>query len=75
MLDWNAPTGGYLINGRLALGRQAGLGAIKWTRNAFNWDSSSVTHIYPIAGEYLFRDSMVKKIQLSGRRHLYIVVT
>ena len=36
MLDWNAPTGGYLINGCLALGRQAGLGAIKWTRDAFN---------------------------------------
>ena len=36
MLDWNAPTGGYLINGCLALGRQAGLGAIKWTRDHFN---------------------------------------
>ena len=36
MLGWNAPTGGYIINGCLALGRQAGLGAIKWTRNAFN---------------------------------------
>lgn len=36
MLDWNAPTGGYLINGCLALGRQAGLGAIKWIRDTFN---------------------------------------
>jgi hypothetical protein len=36
MLDWNAPTGGYLINGCLALGRRAGLGAIKWTRDHFN---------------------------------------
>ena len=36
MLDWNVRTGGNSINGCLALGRQAGLGAIKWTRNAFN---------------------------------------
>jgi len=36
MPDWNAPTGGYLINGCLALGRHAGLGAIKWMRNTFN---------------------------------------
>lgn len=31
MLDWEAPTGGYLINGCLATGRAAALGAISWT--------------------------------------------
>ena len=30
MLDWEAPTGGYLINGCLASGRAAGLGAVAW---------------------------------------------
>lgn len=30
MLDWEAPTGGYLINGCLATGRHAGLGALRY---------------------------------------------
>jgi len=30
MLDWEAPTGGYLITACLASGRQAGLGALAW---------------------------------------------
>lgn len=30
MLDWEAPTGGYLITGCLATGRAAGQGAVKW---------------------------------------------
>lgn len=30
MLDWDAPTGGYLINGCLAGGRAAGHGAVMW---------------------------------------------
>ncbi len=30
MLDWEAPTGGYLITGCLATGRQAGLGAVAY---------------------------------------------
>lgn len=30
MLDWEAPTGGYLISACLALGRTAGLGAAAW---------------------------------------------
>tara|TARA_R110002049_G_scaffold44333_5_gene130024 strand:- start:75697 stop:76878 length:1182 start_codon:yes stop_codon:yes gene_type:complete len=30
MLDWEAPTGGYLINGCLATGRWAGLRAAEW---------------------------------------------
>lgn len=30
MLDWEAPTGGYLITGCLATGRLAALGALRW---------------------------------------------
>jgi len=30
MLDWEAPTGGYLINGCLATGRHAGMGALQY---------------------------------------------
>ena len=30
MLDWEAPTGGYLLTGSFATGRKAGLGAAKW---------------------------------------------
>jgi hypothetical protein len=30
MLDWEAPTGGYLLTGCFASGRQAGLGASAW---------------------------------------------
>jgi uncharacterized flavoprotein (TIGR03862 family) len=32
MLDWEAPTGGYLITACLATGRAAGLGAARWLR-------------------------------------------
>ena len=30
MLDWEAPTGGYLLSACLASGRAAGLGALTW---------------------------------------------
>jgi uncharacterized flavoprotein (TIGR03862 family) len=30
MLDWEAPTGGYLLTGCLATGRAAGLGVVEW---------------------------------------------
>jgi len=30
MLDWEAPTGGYLLNASFASGRRAGQGAIAW---------------------------------------------
>lgn len=30
MLDWDAPTGGYLLTACLATGRSAGLGAVHW---------------------------------------------
>jgi predicted flavoprotein YhiN len=32
MLDWEAPTGGYLIQACLATGAAAGRGALKWLR-------------------------------------------
>lgn len=32
MLDWEAPTGGYLLNACFATGRAAGLGALEWIR-------------------------------------------
>lgn len=32
MLDWEAPTGGYLLTACLASGRQAGEGALRWMR-------------------------------------------
>jgi hypothetical protein len=33
MLDWEAPTGGYLLTGCFATGRAAGLGASDWLDN------------------------------------------
>ena len=32
MLDWEAPTGGYLLTGCFATGRAAGLGALDWLK-------------------------------------------
>ncbi|MCP5146369.1 MAG: TIGR03862 family flavoprotein [Gammaproteobacteria bacterium] len=32
MLDWEAPTGGYLLTACLATGRAAGTGAVEWVR-------------------------------------------
>lgn len=34
MLDWEAPTGGYLISASLATGRHAGMAAARYARNA-----------------------------------------
>jgi uncharacterized flavoprotein (TIGR03862 family) len=33
MLDWEAPTGGYLLTGCFASGRAAGQGALRWLNN------------------------------------------
>jgi predicted flavoprotein YhiN len=30
MLDWEAPTGGYLLTACFATGRAAGIGAVAW---------------------------------------------
>ena len=34
MLDWEAPTGGYLLTGGFASGRAAGQGVVKWVRES-----------------------------------------
>jgi hypothetical protein len=34
MLDWEAPTGGYLLSGCFASGKAAGLGALAWLNNS-----------------------------------------
>jgi uncharacterized flavoprotein (TIGR03862 family) len=34
MLDWEAPTGGYLLTGCMATGRRAGLAAAAWAANS-----------------------------------------
>jgi uncharacterized flavoprotein (TIGR03862 family) len=34
MIDWEAPTGGYLLTACFATGRRAGLGAIEWLKNS-----------------------------------------
>jgi uncharacterized flavoprotein (TIGR03862 family) len=33
MIDWEAPTGGYLLTGCFATGRAAGLGALQWLQH------------------------------------------
>tara|TARA_R100000365_G_C2743778_1_gene72528 strand:- start:348 stop:1529 length:1182 start_codon:yes stop_codon:yes gene_type:complete len=33
MIDWDAPTGGYLLTACFATGRAAGLGALRWLEN------------------------------------------
>jgi len=32
MLDWEAPTGGYLLTGCFASGRMAGRGVLEWLK-------------------------------------------
>jgi predicted flavoprotein YhiN len=34
MLDWEAPTGGYLLTACFASGRAAGLGVLRWLQPA-----------------------------------------
>jgi hypothetical protein len=38
MLDWEAPTGGYLLTACFATGRAAGQGAARWLAGASGWD-------------------------------------
>jgi uncharacterized flavoprotein (TIGR03862 family) len=37
MLDWEAPTGGYLLQASLATGAAAGRGALKWLERESSW--------------------------------------
>jgi predicted flavoprotein YhiN len=39
MLDWEAPTGGYLLTTCFASGRVAGLGALHWLQEQEKWDN------------------------------------
>jgi predicted flavoprotein YhiN len=41
MLDWEAPTGGYLLTACFATGRAAGLGALKWLEQKTNYPCSA----------------------------------
>ena len=42
MLDWEAPTGGYLLTAGMASGRAAGLGALAWLDQAHTGNPNSV---------------------------------
>ena len=44
MLDWEAPTGGYLLTACFASGRAAGLGAVGWINRAGNTNLSTGDH-------------------------------
>lgn len=41
MIDWDAPTGGYLMTGCLAMGRAAGKGALHWLNATTNHGDSA----------------------------------
>ena len=41
MLDWEAPTGGYLLTGCFASGRAAGLGALAWLQQETSSNASA----------------------------------
>jgi len=42
MLDWEAPTGGYLLTASLASGRVAGQGALAWLRASPLWQTRAL---------------------------------
>ncbi|MDP2904197.1 MAG: TIGR03862 family flavoprotein [Methylovulum sp.] len=42
MLDWEAPTGGYLLTACFATGRAAGLGALAWLQQQHNHERTRV---------------------------------
>ncbi|MEY4751168.1 MAG: hypothetical protein RIQ60_3382 [Pseudomonadota bacterium] len=43
MLDWEAPTGGYLLTAALASGRVAGEGVLHWWRNGATFQPAAVS--------------------------------
>jgi hypothetical protein len=48
MLDWEAPTGGYLLTACLATGYTTGLGAVTWIRTRHtNSGSTASTRTIP----------------------------
>ena len=48
MLDWEAPTGGYLLQASFATGAAAGRGALKWLE-IVGWAERSVPIIASVA--------------------------
>ena len=40
MLDWEAPTGGYLLQACFATGVAAGKGAVRWVETTSSWRSA-----------------------------------
>ena len=49
MLDWEAPTGGYLLTGCFATGRAAGLAAAAWLEASASVDPSPVEQSTPLS--------------------------
>ena len=49
MLDWEAPTGGYLLQASFATGAAAGRGALKWLVEIVGWAKRSVPTIARVA--------------------------
>ena len=47
MLDWEAPTGGYLLTGCFASGRAAGLGIVQWLESITPALSEEPTSLRP----------------------------
>jgi uncharacterized flavoprotein (TIGR03862 family) len=45
MIDWDAPTGGYLMQGCFATGTRAARGALEWLRTRNNEKSSQATDV------------------------------
>jgi uncharacterized flavoprotein (TIGR03862 family) len=50
MLDWEAPTGGYLLTGCLASGRAAGLAAATWLQQPVSPDQQLIPQSDPAPG-------------------------
>ena len=51
MLDWEAPTGGYLLTGCFATGRWAGAGAVRWLRNSASDPAAATGPATPSAAD------------------------
>lgn len=45
MLDWEAPTGGYLLTACMAMGKHVGLSAANWLKNVHAVDANANTDV------------------------------
>jgi uncharacterized flavoprotein (TIGR03862 family) len=50
MLDWEAPTGGYLLTACFATGRAAGRGALQWLTRTGQWRTARAAEVPPLPG-------------------------